>query len=544
MKNPRKLTAVLLGAALLAGNLCACQKTESQISDTSLAADESGEIVKPDTRNAGRITLSKDSVKITGSGVTEKDGVITITEEGTYVVSGTLDDGRIIVNAPKKDVSVILENADITCSYGSPLYVYKSSTTTIYLTESTENTLTDGSSYTFNDSFSSSADEEPNACLYSKSDLVIAGSGSLIVNANYNNGITSKDTLNIESASITVNACNHGINGKDSCIIKNADIKVTGGGDAIRSTNDSDDELGYVTLTDSTLDLTSGEDGIQAETSILISGGSYTISAGDDGIHADKVVKITSGEINIKKCYEGIEGAAVDISGGTIEIVSDDDGINAAGGTDQSGFGKKMQDSFENLSDYYINISGGLIKVDASGDGIDSNGSLTVSGGEVYVSGPENNGNSAFDYDGTATITGGIVIAAGSAGMAQNFGEDSTQGSILLTYDSYSDSKITVMDSSDNILASYSPAKKYNCIVVSSPSLTKGNTYTVNACDQSTSVTLDELIYGQSSGKNGGGRWSGDRKRPDDFKKPDGSMPPEGITPPDGFAPPEKPSEQ
>lgn len=524
MKNLRKLAAVLLGAALFAGNLCACQKTENQISDTG---------------NAGRITLSKDSVKITGSGVAEKDGVITITEEGTYVVSGTLNDGRIIVNAPKKDVSVILENADITCSYGSPFYVYKSSNTTIYLTESTENTLTDGSSYTFNDSFSSSADEEPNACLYSKSDLVIAGSGSLIVNANYNNGITSKDTLNIESASITVNASNHGINGKDSCIIKNADISVTGGGDAIRSTNDSDDKLGYVTLTDSTLDLTSGEDGIQAETNLLISGGSYTISAGDDGIHADKDVKITAGDINIKKCYEGIEGATVDISGGTIEIVSDDDGINAAGGTDQSGFGKKMQDSFENLSDYYINISGGLIKVDASGDGIDSNGNLTVSGGEIYVSGPENNGNSSFDYDGTATIRGGIVIAAGFAGMAQNFGEDSTQGSILLTYDSYSDAEITVMDSSDNILASYTPAKKYNCIVISSPSLIKGDTYTVNACDQSTSVTLDELIYGKSSGMNGGGRQPGDMKRPDDSKKPDGSMPPEGITPPDGVMPPD-----
>ncbi len=387
---------------------------------------------------------------------------------------------------------LVLENADITCSYGSPLYVYKASLTTVYLAEKSKNVLTDGSSYAFDDSLSSQTDDEPNACLYAKSDLKIAGSGSLTVNANYNNGITSKDTLHIESASIAVTAVNHGIKGKDGCTVKDADISIT-----------------------------SGKDGIHTEADLVIASGNFQISAGDDGMHADKNVKITDGTIQIEKCYEGIEGENIDISGGTIGITASDDGINAAG---------------DKGTDDYVNISGGKITVDASGDGIDSNGNLTVSGGELYVSGPENNGNSALDYDGTAAITGGIVVAAGYGGMAQNFGEDSTQGSILLTFDSASNEKISVIDSSGEVLAEYQSGKSYNCVVVSCPSFVKGGTYTVNACGQSETVTLESLIYGNSSRAAGMGK-PGGMNPMDNGTRPDGENPPDNGTRPDGTNP-------
>ncbi len=236
---------------------------------------------------------------------------------------------------------------------------------------------------------------------------------------------------------------------------------------------------------------------------MLISGGTYEISSGDDGIHADKNTAITDGIINISRSYEGIEGATVDISGGTINVMASDDGINAAGGADGSGAGFRKE-SFAASSDCYINISGGIITVDASGDGIDANGSITVSGGEVYVSGPTNSGNGAIDYDGTAIITGGVVVAAGPSGMAQNFSEGSTQGSILLTYSATSAETIILKDSAGNVLASYSPTKNYNCVVISCPSVTTGNTYTVEACGQTTSVTMISLIYGNSGGKGGG----------------------------------------
>lgn len=572
MKCINRIVSCVLCAALLTGALSGCagradsasesgnaSASDSVSSNRALQEALEGEVAAPDTSDATGITLSDKAITVAGDGAESADETVTITAGGTYVLTGEITDGRVLVNAPNEEVVLVLENADIRCSYGSPLYIYKSLRTTVYLAEGTQNTLTDGSEYTFLDRFSSTA-EEPNACLYSKSDLVIAGKGRLTVNANYNNGITSKDTLKIEASLLTVTAKNHGVNGKDCCVVKNAAMQITAGGDALRSTNDTDSTLGYIVIADSSLNLTAGEDGIQAQTAltirdgtytvvsgggsggkvsadtsakglkggsdvtlydgvytlncyddaihangnVLIAGGTYTIATADDGIHADNTAAIAGGTVTVTKSYEGIEGATVDISGGTVRVTASDDGINAAGGTDQSGFGAR-KDTFAVSSGGSINLSGGVITVEAAGDGVDSNGSLTVSGGELYVSGPTSSGNGALDYDGEATITGGIVVAAGASGMAQNFGSNSTQGSILLTYSASSSSTVTLKDASGNTLVSYTPTKSYNCVVISCPSITVGGTYTVEAAGQTTSVTMSSLIYGNSTGMDGMG---------------------------------------
>lgn len=559
MKRKYHILSIIISAALLAGCLSACGEsgtaTGGSSSDENTAATVTG-------GDATTIALSGQSATATGTGAEVSDGVVTITAGGTYVVTGTMTEGRILVNAPKEEVTLVLQEASITCSTGSPLYVYKSKATTLYLPEGTASTLTDGADYTFSDSYSSAEEEEPNACLYSKSDLVIAGSGSLTVNANYNNGITGKDTLFIQKASVTVTAVNHGINGKDSLTIKNADITVTSGGDALRSTNDSDPTLGYLVITGSALKLTAGEDGIQAETTltisggtatvttaggagqsisddtsakglkagtqvtvtggtfqlnccddaihsngdVTISGGNFTIATGEDGIHADDTLSISSGTIDITRSYEGLEGAKVLISGGKISVVASDDGINAAGGSDQSGFGGFgfAPDAFGGSGDYLIRISGGVVTVNASGDGIDSNGDIEVTGGELYISGPTSNGDGTIDCDGSATITGGIVVAAGSTGMAENFGTASTQGSILVNLSGSAGQTITLKDSDGNILASFTPAKAFGCVVVSAPGVAQGGTYTIAAGGASTTVTMESLIYGSGMGGFGG----------------------------------------
>ena len=435
MKPAKRIPAVLLGAALLLGSLCACGSSAGTGADTDTNDDSIAQqlydtdVAAPDLTNATTITLS---------GTDD----VTITDSGVYVLTGTLTDGRVLVNAPDADVTLVLQDADITCADSSALYIYKAASVLLYLPDGTASTLTDGGSYDYSDSFSSAADEEPNACLYSKSDLIIAGGGTLTVTGNASNGITGKDTLKIEDASVTVTTANHGVNGKDCLVLKQADVTVTSGGDALRSTNDSDTALGCILIGASAISLTAGEDGIQAETtltlfdttgaitsgggssaaladdasakgikagtditvrsgsytldcaddavhangSVTISGGTFAITTGDDGVHADDAVTITDGTIDIPKCYEGIEGQTIDISGGTINIVSSDDGLNAAGGADQSGFGGRGPDSFGGSSDCCITISGGTLRIDAGGDGIDSNGDLTVSGGEIRIS--------------------------------------------------------------------------------------------------------------------------------------------------------------
>lgn len=565
MKPARRILAVLLCAALLIGVLCACGKTTDTGTDTN---DDSvaqqlydTPVAAPDLTNATTITLS---------GTDD----VTVSDGGVYVLTGTLTDGRVLVNAPDADVTLVLQDADITCSDSSALYIYKAASVLVYLPDGTASTLTDDSSYDYSDGVSSAADEEPNACLYSKSDLIIAGGGTLTVTGNAGNGITGKDTLKIVDTAVSVTAANHGINGKDCLVLKQADVTVTSGGDALRATNDSDTALGCVLIGASALTLTAGEDGIQAETTltlfdttgtitsgggsgaaladdtsakgikagtditvrsgsctldcaddavhangnVTVSGGTFTVTTGDDSVHANNAVTITDGTIDIPKCYEGIEGQTIDISGGTIDIVSSDDGLNAAGGADQSGFGGRGPDRFGGSSDSSITISGGTLRIDASGDGIDSNGALTVSGGEIYVSGPTSDGDSALDCDGSATVTGGTVIAAGYSGMAQNFGADSTQGSILLTSRSTSTETIRVTDASGSVLAEFAPAKAYSCVIVSTPALRQGSTYTVTMGGESTDVTLESLIYG--TGGMGGGMGG----------QPGGSM----GTPPDG----------
>lgn len=157
-------------------------------------------------------------------------------------------------------------------------------------------------------------------------------------------------------------------------------------------------------------------------------------------------------------------------------------------------------------------MTGGKINVDASGDGIDSNGNLYISGGEIYVSGPSDNGNGALDYNGEATITGGTFVALGTSGMAQNFGNDSTQGSMLINLQSsqVANTSVQVKDSSGQVITKYTAKKQYNSIVVSTPKIKIGETYTVVAGTQETAVTMSNLIYSNNnSNQPGGGPMNG-----------------------------------
>ena len=224
------------------------------------------------------------------------------------------------------------------------------------------------------------------------------------------------------------------------------------------------------------------EDAIHSNSNVTINSGEFKIASGDDGIHSDSQLDINGGTIDISKSYEGIESTIININDGNIHLIASDDGINSAGGNDVSSeTGMAGNDKFSSLSNGELNISGGYLYVDASGDGLDANGSINLSGGTVLVDGPTNNGNGSLDYDSTFDITGGILVAAGSSGMAQTPSDSSTQKILNIKLTSQEANSIVNISSSNgkNILT-YSPSKPYSSVIVSTPEIKDNTKYTVS----------------------------------------------------------------
>lgn len=498
-----------------------------------------------DTNEEVLVELSGDSISVTGSGATVDDSTLLISAIGSYRLTGDLYDGQIIVETEDDGiVRIILDNANITNSTNAPINIQNADKTIVVLSSGTTNTLTDASEYVYE------ADEdEPNAALFSKDDLTITGEGSLTVNANYNDGITSKDGLVINSGNITVIAKDDGIRGKDYLIINDGNITVDAEGDGFKS-DEEDEGKGYISIVNGTFVLTAGADAIQAKSNIQISngdftlssgggssanissddsakglkatvnifiengefiidsaddaihsnmgitlnGGNYTLASGDDGIHADIGIEINDGDINITKSYEGIESEVIVINAGDIHLVASDDGINVAGGADGSGFTPGGGGN----SDYYLEINGGYIVVNASGDGLDSNGNIDMSGGTVLVNGPTGNGNGPLDYDGSFDISGGLLIAVGSSGMAQAPSSASSQywlGLNLGTTES-AGQLIHIKNTDGTDIVTFAPEKNYQSVVFSSSELDSNESYELYLGGSSTGTETDGLYDG------------------------------------------------
>lgn len=435
------------------------ENRESHFDSDDLEYDES-EVVD--------VILDGESATADSEDVSVDGSTVTITAAGTYSLSGTLSDGGIIVDAADEDdVTLILDGVAITNSDGAAIAVMNADDAVVILADGSTNHLTDGAAYTFPDSET----DEPNATLFSTADLTIAGNGDLTVEANYNDAITSKDGLAIESGTISVVAVDDAIRGKDYVIIDGGTITVEAGGDGIKADNADDADRGYVQVNGGVVNITAGDDGVQAETDVIVTdgqlavdagvlsgtgralqgdvmvlvtggvlgmttvddaihsnnevtidGGTLTIASGDDGIHGDYLVTINGGSVTITEAYEGIESEVITINDGTIDITANDDGLNVAGadaGTETAVDTAQPQGrgggggGAEAVGDHYIYINGGTTVItitgdlDEQGDGIDANGHVEMTGGLVVVSGPTDTRNSAVDYSGGSFLLTG-----------------------------------------------------------------------------------------------------------------------------------------
>ena len=537
------------------------------------------------------VTLSDDGITGETDGVVIDGQMVTITAEGTYIFSGTLSEGQIVVDADNAKVQIVFDNVDITCASSAAVYVKSAEKVFVTLAEGSQNTLRNTDEYVAID------DNNIDAVIFAKSDLTLNGTGSLTIVSAEGHGIVSKDDLKITGGTYDITAAGHSLSGKDSVRIADGTFILTAEKDGIHAENADDEEKGYIyiadgdfTITsdgdgmdasnivqieDGTFDITAGggtansqkthesdmpgggmsqnierldgesmpqmgekpdeesmsqmgekpdeesmpqmgekpdgenmpqdtttdesgtstkgikagggmylnggtyqidsaDDSIHSNANITIADGTYTLATGDDGVHADDALTVNGGTITVTESYEGLEGLTVTIDDGTIDITASDDGINTAG--------EKME------------LNGGYIHILAGGDGVDSNGDLTINGGEIYIDGPSDNGNSAIDYGdrSSAYMNGGTLVAIGNSGMAEGMSDSSKQKVLMVKLgEQMEGGNVVLTDSEGNVIVSYTALKTYDCVIISTAEVESGATYTLTTSGTMTEVTAE-----------------------------------------------------
>ena len=619
----QSLIALLLAIVLLSAgcvNSEAGSQAESSLSAESgtaagTAADSSADYfsdrdfeVGYDESESARITLSGESASCDSDAVAISGSTATITDEGSYILSGSLDDGMVIVDAEKTDkVHLILDGVTIHSETSAPLYILQADKVFVTTAADSENTLSNGGTFTAID------ENSIDAVIFSKEDLTLNGSGALTITSPAGHGIVSKDSLKITSGSYDISCASHALSGKDDVCIANAGFTIVSGKDGIHAENTDDAALGFVYIqsgdftisaegdgisaasylqiedgsfsvtagggsengeehssefwgsfmgggrqqggrgggftgeapaempenmpegapsdlpedmpqgempgeppdaaqsaeteetADSSSDSTSmkgikaggelvvnggtftidsADDAVHSNASVTVNGGTFAISTGDDAFHADDTLTVTGGTVEVSESYEGLEGLHVVISGGGITLTATDDGINAAGGNDQSGAGGRdgmFGGGMAASSGGSVLISGGTLDVTASGDGIDANGTLEITGGSITICGPAQGDTATLDYDLSAVISGGTFIGTGSSGMAQNF-SSAEQGVIAVQVGNQeAGAEVTLTDGDGNTVLTVTPSLSYTLVILSSPELVSGETYTLMA---------------------------------------------------------------
>ena len=514
-----KLITLALAGVLTLGMLAGCGQTQSvtetaagaqvvetAVDGTVLAAqdtaaavlaaqgfefDEEDFLTTWEAASATKVALNGTSITVEGQGAAAEGSMLRITAPGTYVLSGTLDQGQVIVNVGSdEEVRLVLNGVTITNQGAPAILVEEADRAYVTLAEGSVNTLTmaastaaeaQGASETTAEETEDSddaADGVPDGAIYSKGDLTLNGSGSLTVNGSAKHGIVGRDDLRITGGVFDITAASDAVRGKDLIAIHSGEFKIVAGADAFQSSSVEAADKGFIVIEGGRFQIKAGADGLQAETALVIEDGDFDIESGDDGIHTDVSVLILGGDVEVRRSYEGLEGAQVTIRGGDISIVSSDDGINTSG---EKG----------------LSLEGGFVTVNAEGDGIDLNGSGSMSGGTLLVHGPTNSGNGAMDYNGDFVQSGGLLIAAGSSGMAQGPSASSTELSAQIFLTNQTAGTLVRVEAEDGtVIAAFRPAKAFSSLVMASPELVSGETYHVYVGGNSTGEEADGLVTG------------------------------------------------
>lgn len=543
-------------------------KVDFTVSDEDMFTDNDY-VTSPETDENDNIiiNLTGSSATCASNKVSISKTTVTIKEEGTYIISGTLNEGMIIVDTDSKaKPHIIFDGVSISNNNSCALNIIEADKVFITLNKGVPNTLSNEGTF---------ESDKIDGVIYSKQDLTFNGDGNLTITSKEGHGIVCKDDLVFTGGNYTINCASHGLDVNDSVRIDNATLNIDAGKDGIHCENSDNPELGYIyisngdinieaegdgisayyyvqiengnfdilagggiangeshssggfggfmggkpgspgssgntnsTTTDSTsmkgikatgsilikngtFNINSADDAIHTNDAVIIDGGNMKIETGDDAFHGDNTLTVNNGTIDITKCYEGLEATHIVVNGGNIKMVASDDGINAAGGVDQSGDGGRDNGMFggggpgghggmSSNSNGSIKITGGTLYINSSGDGMDANGTLEISGGHTTIVGPTQGDTATLDYDISGIITGGTFIGTGSTMMAQTFSSSEHQGVIAINAGTQSaNTKITLKDSSGNIIIDRTPELSFAIVILSSPDIVKGETYTI-----------------------------------------------------------------
>lgn len=466
-----KLFSVFLLCSLLFVTSCSSHSGNDDFANTQssplsvyaeLKYDISVDYTEEDlSENFGSITsnivFSQDVITSDTQNVLISENTVTVTTSGVYVFSGNSSNGQILVNSSDNGtVRLVLNGLDLTNQSSAPIYIVNAEKCIITLADGSENILTDNASYIFDNS-----DNEPNATIFSKDELTINGRGRLTVNANFNNGIQSKDGLKITGGNITVNAVNNAVKGKDFIGINDGNLTVNAKGNGVISDNTEDSALGYILISGGNINVTADGDGIQAETCILITDGNITVLSGggsqngethydnfgfggwhgentgsaNDSISAKGIksgidISVTGGNISVNSADDALHSnQSISINGGTLALESGDDAIHADSQLNINGSTLSITKCYEGLEAAEININAGNTHIVSTDDGINASlGSsqdggrgggfgmmqgdssvVNFTGGYLYM----NAGGDGFDSNGNMNMSGGTLIIDG-----------------------------------------------------------------------------------------------------------------------------------
>lgn len=411
-----------------------------------------------DAAKAIAVQLAGNTAVCASDAVTVDGGRITIRQQGVYVVSGTLTNGQIVVDAEEDaKVQLVLSGAGITSADSAAIYCKEADKVFITLAEGTENTLANGGR--FADAQASSID----AVIFSKTDLTMNGTGSLTVESPAGHGVVSKDELTVTGGSYTITAANHGFAGKDSIAVADGSFAVTTGKDGFHAEDADDEEHGFFYAANGSFVVDAQGDAISAGTALRIDGGSYTLTAGGGsasvtmkaggamgpgqrgntagqgtadesaqsckGIKAGGNLAVNGGTFVLDTADDAVHaGGDVTITGGSWTIRTGDDGLHADGTVTIDSGSFSILYCYEGVEGQTVNVNGGTLEITAYDDGINAAGgsdgsgtafgfgkqdpfaadetcAVTITGGTITIV----SDGDCIDSNGSLTITGGVL---------------------------------------------------------------------------------------------------------------------------------------